>query len=287
MSRINAKVKEIERQIPGPALNGPDDDLSAFIASLIDQNSELLAKLEHLDNLKELADKTVLEAHKEADTIRMETEKKANDDAAAILARAEEKAKAAAQKIVARAKEKAEKIIAEAKQEAEAALRTTAEASKAAESAEKAEQVYEAISAAPELPEPLAIVCANAEITAEKTNEQPARPEEDSKEKSSPTYNDAVELVIPPPVALDHLLKLHKHLKKTPQIKVMDLKGSIDKGVTIGVLLQPHTQLLSILTALPEVLDVSDELIEAGKRHPDHQRGKAPSIRKIAVMMKN
>jgi hypothetical protein len=94
-------------------------------------------------------------------------------------------------------------------------------------------------------------------------------------------------LVIPPPVALDHLLKLHKHLKKTPQLKVMDLKGSIDKGVAIGVLLQPHTPLLSILSALPEVRDVSEDLNEAGKKNPDRQRGKAPSIRKIAVTMKS
>lgn len=105
MFRKSDRTKVMEKQKPRPIMDGLDDDIASFINSLIDQNSELADKLEHVDSLKELADRTVLEARKEAESIRAEAEGKA----AEIMAEAEKKAKAAARKIISRAKKKAEK----------------------------------------------------------------------------------------------------------------------------------------------------------------------------------
>ena len=123
MSTTNGRVKKSKLQELVLAGDGQDGELMAFINSLIDQNAELAAKLENIDSLMELAEKTVIEAGKEAEGIKLEAEKKANARAAAIVARAEGKAKAVAQKVIAKAKEKAEaearRIIAEAGQRAE------------------------------------------------------------------------------------------------------------------------------------------------------------------------
>ncbi|MBM3156401.1 MAG: hypothetical protein FJ004_03860 [Chloroflexi bacterium] len=105
MFRKNGKPKVMEKHKPGPGMAGLDDDIASFINSLVDQNSELINKLEHVDSLKKLADRTVLEARKEAESIKTEAERRV----AEIIAEADKKAKAEARKIISRAKKKAEK----------------------------------------------------------------------------------------------------------------------------------------------------------------------------------
>ena len=123
MSMANGRVKKRKVQEFVPAGDSQERELMAFINSLIDQNAELAAKVEHVDSLTELAEKTVIEAGREAEGIKLEAEKEAHARVAAIVARAEGKAKAVAQKVVAKAKENAEaearRIIAEAGQRAE------------------------------------------------------------------------------------------------------------------------------------------------------------------------
>jgi vacuolar-type H+-ATPase subunit H len=119
----NGRVKKNKVQEFVPARDGQERELMAFINSLIDQNAELAAKIENIDSLTELAEKTIIEAGREAEGIKLEAEKEANARAVAIVARAEGKAKAVAQKVVAKAKENAEaearRIIAEAGQRVE------------------------------------------------------------------------------------------------------------------------------------------------------------------------
>lgn len=343
MSTTNDRVKKSKALELVPAGDGQDGELMAFIDSLIEQNAELAGKLESIDSLMELAEKTVIEAGKEAEGIRAEAEREANARSAAIVARAVEKAKAAAQKVVARAKEKAEaegqKIIAEAHQKAEQQSQEITKAAEEegsriiAEAREKAEeeallikkeaeqllasskkveecpavknpwdvpdeifwqyqvvQKTKAISMKKEEvpPEPhvpdAAISVAPA---AEKPVEQPSLSKEEGDKKESPaSYDDTVELALPPPVALDRILQLHKHLKKDSRVKVVALSGSLDKGVRIKLLVQSHTPLLSMLAALPEVEKVTDELIEAGKTSSAHRKGNGARPRTIAVTMK-
>jgi vacuolar-type H+-ATPase subunit H len=355
MSTTNGRVKKSKVHEFVPVLNGLDDDLSSFINSLIDQNAELAGKLESIDSLMELAEKTVIEAGKEAEGIKIEAEREANARAASIVARAEDKAKAAAQKVITKAKEKAEaeaqRIIAEAEKRAEESVQERlslaeqqareimkAEEEKGsliiAEAQNKAEEVAQlirkeaaqlltssqkteerqarknpwdvpdelywqpegaretkAVSIAeekpPEPPVPDAAVSVAPTASVEKPVEQPSPGKEEGDKNESPaSYDDTVELALPPPIALDQMLKLHKHLKKNSRVKVVDLKGSLDKGVRIKLLVQAHTPLLSMLTALPEVEKVSDDLIEAGKISSAHRKGDGARPRTIAVTMK-
>lgn len=99
------RAKVIEKNKSETAIDALSDDISAFINSLIEQNSELVTKLEHVDSLKELADKTVLEARKEAESMKAEAERRA----AEIIAESEKRARATARGIINRARKKAEK----------------------------------------------------------------------------------------------------------------------------------------------------------------------------------
>lgn len=334
--------------------DGLDGELMAFINSLIDQNSELAGKLEHLDSLKELAEKTVIEARKEAEEIKVEAEREAKARADAIVARAIEKTRAAAQKVIARAKEKAEaeaqRIIAEARQKAEQsfqerlslaekqaqeiikaaeekgsliiaealnkaeaeALRIRKQAEQLRESSQKTDErqpvknsreasgqlLMEPV-VAPETtgismaekkpPEPVSEVCVSAPraASAGKPAEPPSSGKvEGGKKDNLASYDDVVELAIIPPISLDQLLRLHKHLKKNSGVKVVELKGSLEKGVTIRILVQAQTPLLNMLAVLPEIDKVSDEPIEVGKISSAHRKGNSPTPRTISVTMK-
>ena len=356
MSTASGRAKKNKVEELVPAGDGLEGELTAFVNSLIEQNAELAGKLESMDSLMELAEKTVIEAGKEAEGIRAEAETEANARAAAIVAKAVEKSKAAAQKVVARAKEKAQaearRIIGEAGQKAEQSLQErlslaeqqAQEIMKAAEETglriiaeaqEKAEEealrirreAEQLLASGPKMeecqavknpwdvpdeifwqypggqgtkataikkegkppppPVPHAAVSAAPEASAEKPVEQPSCiKEEDNKKESPVPYDDTVELALPPPVALDQMLRLHKHLKKDSRVKVVDLKGTLDKGVRIRLLVQAHTPLLSMLAALPEVADVSEGLVEAAKMSSTQRKGNGARPRTIAVTLK-
>lgn len=102
MAVKNGRTKTIEKRKPRSPVVRADDDVNFILSSLIDQNAELIGRLEHLESLRELADRTVLEAHREAERIKAEAEQKA----AAIILRAEQEARATADKIISEAKTK-------------------------------------------------------------------------------------------------------------------------------------------------------------------------------------
>jgi hypothetical protein len=108
--------------------------------------------------------------------------------------------------------------------------------------------------------------------------EPPSSTEAGYKSEEFASYDDFVDLALPPPVALDRMLKLYKRLNRDRRVKVIDLKGSLDKGIWIRFIVQAHTQLLSVFAALPEVEKVSYEVIEVGKiSFADRKRRWIPS----------
>src|SRR4030042_2369918 len=114
MDTSDSRAKEIWGKKFKIVKNGLDEaEVSSFVTSLIDQNKDLTIKLEHIDTLKRLAEKTVIEAERQAKEIRAEIEEKANAKAQAILAEAEEKANMEAGKIISEADEKTEKVATE------------------------------------------------------------------------------------------------------------------------------------------------------------------------------
>lgn len=424
----DSKAKEIWGRKFKIVKNGLDEaEVFAFIGGLIDQNNALTGKLEHLDSLTKLAERTVIEANKQAQIIKKEVEEKANASAASIIAGAEEKARKEvdriiseteqkakrtaeekitvaekqAQSILTASQEKAESIksnadgeakrmIAEAKQSAVAteqqaqgilkaaehkaesikfnaddeakrindeakqnamaieqkaqeilkaaeqkaeSIKTDAEQeaskrivesreraeelvkervanaeketqsilenakSKAEEEAaiikqkseqllsrskriseseikEKLKKVYQSLlssledieettiipieeekKAEPAKPEPTVHVKSERKIKeAKEVQKRPASPGEKVEAKESPTlYEGIVELVVPPPLGLDRMLQLHKHLRNIPNIEVLNLGVSADKSITIRVKLESPTPLRSILEGLSEI----------------------------------
>lgn len=107
-----------------------EDEIVSFLVGLIEQNTDLVAKLEHLDSLNKLAESTVIEAQNESERIRLEIEQNAKDMASAIIAEAKEAAEKNAKERIEETERIAETIKASAEEEAN---RIKAEASQKAE----------------------------------------------------------------------------------------------------------------------------------------------------------
>jgi hypothetical protein len=310
MVTTNARLRKTKAHGLDAAVNGLDGELTSFVISLIDQNAELAVKVQSMHALLELAEKRVIERGKEAEGIKADAEKEANAGAADTILKAEGKAKVAAQEVVAKSKEKAE---AEARQRANenlAAVRKKAEeetlpvrkeaeqllasirrsTQSAAEVSGKLcaqldrdqgirDSLRKAENKAAEPPEPEAAARRSLDVMAENPiGELPSSKEERYERDEFASYDDFVDLALPPPVALDQMLELYKRLNRDRRVKVIDLKGSRDKGVWIRFIVQAHTPLLSVFAALPEVEKVSYEVIEVGKITPaDGKRRWAPS----------
>ncbi|MGB2583527.1 MAG: hypothetical protein WBC89_05155, partial [Dehalococcoidia bacterium] len=127
------------------------------------------------------------------------------------------------------------------------------------------------------------------EAVAEATSTEPAEAtteeaqEQQAEEVSQALYQGTIELAIPPPVGLDRMLQLHKNLRHIPQIEVMNLGVSRDKGITIRIFLDSPIPLLKILGDLPEVDKVSDPQQGSGKAATAQQAGDKPRVKRIVV----
>ena len=458
MDTSDSKIREIWGRKFKIVKNGLDEaEVFSFIGGLIDQNNALASKLEHLDSLTKLAERTVIEANKQAQSTKKEGEEKANAGAASIIAEAEEKARkeidritsegerkarqsaqekiAAAEQqaqsmltaaeekaesikanaddeanritaeakqnaiateqqaqeilktaeeqaesiktnaddeanmitteakqnamaaeqqaqsmltaaeemaesIKANAEKKANKIVSEAKERAEDLVNARAASAekeaqsifeeakaKAEEEAhlikqkseqllkrskrisegeikEKLKRVYQGLLSSLEgidetiaLPieegkesepaKPELIVHAKAERKTKESPKQPPPSEEKVAVKESPAlYQGTVELVIPPPLGLDRMLQLHKHLRNIPNIEVLNLGVSADKSITIRVMLENPTPLRSILEDLPEVETVADAPQDAEMTTPTKKTGERTPVKRIIVTTK-
>lgn len=98
-------------------------------------------------------------------------------------------------------------------------------------------------------------------------------------------YKELVQLTLPPPIPLDHMLKLHKQLKNIPDVKVTDLTGSLNKGVKIELFLMTPMPLIGVLKAIPEV-EKALELNEKKLVHAGRQKGNQPTTHSIIIKLK-
>ena len=192
------------------------------------------------------------------------TEERARD----ILSETEQKAQASltyaqqeANRIIAEARERAEHLVKARLAAAEKEAQNTLAAAKDSEKAASAQ----------------------GEETKKESPEHPPRGHEE-KQESPGIYKGTIELAIPPPIGLDRMLQLHKHLKQTPQVEVLNLGGSVDKGITIRLLLENPTPLLKVLEDLPEVQKASDEPSGTEQTVPARQTGEEPPVKRILVI---
>jgi cell division initiation protein len=127
----NGQQKELFGRTFKIVKNGLDEDeIVNFLGKLIEQNTDLVAKLQHLGSLKKLAENTVIEAESEAERIRFESEQKAKDMACAIIAEAKEAAEKNARESIEETERSVEALKASAEAEAK---RIKAEATQKAE----------------------------------------------------------------------------------------------------------------------------------------------------------
>jgi len=301
-------------------------------------------RLEDFDSLMRYTERTIIEAAKQANSIKTEIEEKAKAEAVSIVARAEEKAQVEAYAIIAetemRAKERGEEIIAAAQRGAQELIEAAQQRGEAvnASAQDEAEQKAQGIlgeakkraeeSAQLVKQEADQLLAEGKQITEDEIKEvfeniqhnllsivevfkEPAKstkkgsavpgrskteaaghvPTEtttdETEEKRDPDlFTGTVELVLPPPVVLDRMLQLHKHLKRTPNVDVLNLGGSVDKGITIRVLVQNPTPLLKVIGKLSEVEEASEELPDADKAVPGRETGEETPIRRIIVTTK-
>jgi hypothetical protein len=109
------------------------------------------------------------------------------------------------------------------------------------------------------------------------------RPSDDG---NSALYEGDVELTIPPPVALDRLLQLHKNLKQIPEVKVTNLHRSTDKGLRIELELSSPIALLDMLKDFPEVQGVYDAPRQAESAGKGRWSKARAALNKITVSVK-
>lgn len=106
--------------------------------------------------------------------------------------------------------------------------------------------------------------------------------EQERQEDSLVVYDGTVEIAIVPPVSLYRMLRLHEHLRAIPQIQVLNLGGSVDRGITIRLIVEGPSPLIGILRDLPEVHRASDESQESDKIVPARAR-EDPPVKRIIV----
>ena len=80
-------------------------------------------------------------------------------------------------------------------------------------------------------------------------------------------FDGIVELALVPPLHLDTLLSLHKRLKQLSDVEVLNVSGSVDKGITIRTLIRTPIPLLGLIRELPVVKQAScgNELAQDAK----------------------
>jgi hypothetical protein len=115
------------------------------------------------------------------------------------------------------------------------------------------------------------------------TQEQPPPNKEKANIKEAlALYNGTIELAILPTVSLQQVLQLHEDLRPITQMNVLNLGGSVDKGITIRINVETPIPLLKMLRDLPEVEKASDELEEPERIVPARQ-GEGSKVRRIVV----
>jgi hypothetical protein len=118
------------------------------------------------------------------------------------------------------------------------------------------------------------------------TEETPAMPYEQptqDQEEGLTMFYGTVELALAPPLGLEQMLHIHKQLKEMPSINVMNLGGSVDKGITIRAHLPEAIPLLKILNELPDVLEAEEELPGSESEVPGRRDGEQTPLRRIIV----
>jgi DNA-binding response OmpR family regulator len=174
---------------------------------------------------------------------------------------------------------------AEAVSDSEVGLKSSESSSGVEEFTKKLTQLFSAPTLDASKKEESDGISAQKETISKITQDQP----QSNKEKTNigevlDLYNGTIELAILPPVSLQQVLQLHEDLRPITQMNVLNLGGSVDKGITIRINVETPIPLLKMLRDLPEVEKASDELEELERIVPARQ-GEGSKVRRIVVVL--
>ncbi|UCG82014.1 MAG: hypothetical protein JSW38_07265, partial [Dehalococcoidia bacterium] len=110
--------------------------------------------------------------------------------------------------------------------------------------------------------------------------------EQSKQQENLESFHGTVELALPPPIGLDQMLIIHKQLKETPQVDVLNLGGSVDKGITIRVTIKSPISLISVLSEMPTVEKAYEESLGSNTVVPGRKGAEKGSLRRIIVTAK-
>lgn len=235
----------------------------------------------------------IAEARRKVETAERQADRMLNE-AAAVAESARAVAEEESRKLIAGMKRKADGLVQARLSKAEDEGRMIIERATTVAQAEAQrirEEARQMLLASKQLQEMQAVEACGTSREASHADLSPAAEQTPAHGGCDPTAGDAshalyegtVELAICPPIVLDRVVKLHRHLKKTPQIRVMDVRRSDDKGLQMRLHVPKRTPLLEVLKAFPEVKRVAVPRREALPGLPGAPAGGTPSVRKVFV----
>ncbi len=245
--------------------------------------------------LEERAQAMVTSAEKKAEEILNEARGKAEE----IIRTKTEEASKEAQVILKDARKRAQEEVALMKQEAEQLLARSKKVTQT-EIKNKLKKAYQELLAdlgaiketdvipslaedkISEQPEPEATTPTLVETQVVEVKES-VQPTKKAEKEAATLYRGTVELVIPPPLGLDKMLQLHKHLRSIPDVEVLNLGVAADKSITIRLVVENPIPLCSILEDLPDVEQVTESPQEIESTMPSRKGGEKAAIKRIIV----
>lgn len=320
MSKSNGGGKSQKGPRLAPTADALDTELYAFIIGLIDQNAELVAKLEQMEYQGGVTEEAIRDIQEQVQIgTSIEVNVNASDygvipddgsgikaEADKILAEAElaiqenrkkiiDKAVQEGLIIVQKAMQRAEEILAQTKEKAEAeANRIIAGARKGAEE-ESSRIIAVARKTAEERSQPIAkgteqeVDNRGVGLKNEMSGESQHQASGSNKHSkvSGILYKGVIEINVLSPIALNQFLELHRHLENTPRLMILELDDSQSKGVRITLRAEAGIPLLDILSGLPDVQQVSDDTGKLGVRSSLLFMKKGQARKRITVTMKS
>ena len=226
----------------------------------------------------EVAEREADETLREAATCVETAKAVAEEEAGRLVAEMKEKADRLVQIRVAKAEDEGRTIIERATRTAEAEAGRIAEEARQmqiASSQLQEQSAAESLDAPREGP----MTRQSAAPVSEQGGDAPAAAGENDRD----LYEGTVDLTICPPIVLDRVVKLHRHLKRTPQVKVMEVRRSDDRGLKMRLHLPERTPLIEVLKAFPEVKQVAVPRREAALGAAGLGTGGRDRVRKVLV----
>jgi len=218
-------------------------DVLFFINSLIEQNSALMGKLGQIEDLMKLAEEAVLEAAQRVEAAKEESNR--------IIVEAREEAERQAATTLRQAKEEAKAVVRSARGEAEGIKRAAEE-----EAARLLADIRSKATPEAMLMKRQAEFLLQLARAASRGSTTPKQGKTVTTEQES-LYRGVANVEISPPVPVGPLNEIIRLLKHAPNIRVLSLDGTVNRGLRIRLSVERPMPLIKILASLPPVERVS------------------------------